>query len=56
VNGELDDKQLLVSDPVISGTTTIVGLGRPEDALAASQKAVTIHRELAARWPGACRH
>jgi hypothetical protein len=27
-------------------------LGRREDALAASDEAVTIHRALAARWPG----
>ena len=28
-------------------------LGRREDALAAIQEAVTIYRELAARWPDA---
>ena len=31
-------------------------LGRPEDALAAIEEAVTIRRELAARWPDAHRH
>ena len=29
----------------------LAGLGRQEDALAAIQEAVTIRRELAARWP-----
>jgi hypothetical protein len=46
---------LLVPDTAISGTT-IAGLRRPEDALAASQEAVTIRRELAARWPDAYRY
>ena len=31
----------------------LAGLGRWEEALAASQEAVTIRRELAARWPDA---
>ena len=31
-------------------------LGRREDALAAIQEAVTIRRELAARWPEAYQH
>ena len=31
----------------------LAGLGRREDALAAIREAVTIHRELAARWPDA---
>ena len=34
----------------------LADLGRREDALAAGQEAVTIRRELAARWPDAYRH
>ena len=34
----------------------LADLGRPKKALAASQEAVTIRRELAARWPDAYRH
>jgi len=34
----------------------LAGLGRPEEALAASQEAVTIRRELAASWPDAYHH
>ena len=32
-------------------STVLSDLGRPEDALTASREAVTIRRELAARWP-----
>jgi Tetratricopeptide repeat len=31
----------------------LADLGRREDALATIEEAVTIHRELATRWPGA---
>ena len=34
----------------------LADLGRPQDALAAGEEAVTIRRELAARWPDAYRH
>ena len=34
----------------------LADLGRPQDALDAGQEAVTIRRELAARWPDAYRH
>jgi hypothetical protein len=34
----------------------LADLGRREEALAAIQEAVTIRRELAARWPDAHRH
>jgi hypothetical protein len=34
----------------------LAGLGRREDALAAIEEAVTIRRELAARWPDAYHH
>ena len=34
----------------------LAGLGRQEDALAAIEEAVTIRRELAARWPDAHHH
>jgi hypothetical protein len=34
----------------------LAGLGRPQDALAAGEEAVTIRRELAARWPDAYHH
>lgn len=46
---------LLVPDTAISGAT-VAGLGRLEDALDASQEAVTIRRELAARSPDTYRH
>ena len=32
------------------------GLGRREEALAASQEGAGLYRELAARWPDAYRH
>ena len=35
---------------------TLVGLGRRDDALAASQEAVAIRRELTARWPAVYQH
>ena len=41
---------LLVPDAAIPGIT-IVRLGRREDTLATSQKAVTIRRVLATQWP-----
>ena len=34
----------------------LADLGRREEALAAIQEAVTIRRELAARWPDAYQH
>jgi Tetratricopeptide repeat len=34
----------------------LADLGRPQDALDAGEEAVTIRRELAARWPDAYRH
>jgi hypothetical protein len=34
----------------------LAGLGRREEALAAIPEAVTIRRELAARWPDAYHH
>jgi hypothetical protein len=40
-------------------TNQSIGLGelrRREEALAASQEAVAIHRKLAARWPDAYQH
>jgi hypothetical protein len=37
-------------------SSRLADLGRPQDALDAGQEAVTIRRELAARWPDAYRH
>jgi hypothetical protein len=34
----------------------LADLGRPQDALAAGEEAVTIRRELATRWPDAYHH